>query len=94
MAIAAARTEASNPTYENTIFLGFDGVKAACEAILNGELDMAAAQDPYNMAYQAVDAAVRLIDGETLPEFIDSGSAVVTKDNAQERLDTLNGYLS
>lgn len=94
MAIAAARTAASNPAYENTIFLGFDGVKSACESILNGELDMAAAQDPYNMAYQAVDAAVRLIDGETLPEFIDSGSAVVTKDNAQERLDTLNGYLS
>ncbi|OUP51873.1 ribose ABC transporter substrate-binding protein [Butyricicoccus pullicaecorum] len=94
MAIAAARTAASNPAYENTIFLGFDGVKSACESILNGELDMAAAQDPYNMAYQAVDAAVRLIDGETLPEFIDSGSAVVTKDNAQERLNTLNGYLS
>lgn len=94
MAIAAARTAASNPAYENTIFLGFDGVKSACESILNGELDMAAAQDPYNMAYQAVDAAVKLINGETLPEFIDSGSAVVTKDNAQERLDTLNGYLS
>lgn len=93
MAIAAARTAASNPAYENTIFLGFDGVKSACESILNGELDMAAAQDPYNMAYQAVDAAVKLINGETLPEFID-GSAVVTKDNAQERLDTLNGYLS
>lgn len=94
MAIAAARTASTNPAYENTIFLGFDGVKSACESILNGELDMAAAQDPYNMAYQAVDAAVKLIDGETLPEFIDSGSAVVTKDNAQERLDTLNGYLS
>lgn len=94
MAIAAARTAATNPAYENTIFLGFDGVKSACESILNGELDMAAAQDPYNMAYQAVDAAVKLINGETLPEFIDSGSAVVTKDNAQERLDTLNGYLS
>lgn len=94
MAIAAARTASTNPAYENTIFLGFDGVKSACESILNGELDMAAAQDPYNMAYQAVDAAVKLIDGETLPAFIDSGSAVVTKDNAQERLDTLNGYLS
>lgn len=94
MAIAAARTAAGNPAYKNTIFLGFDGVKSACESILNGELDMAAAQDPYNMAYQAVDAAVKLIDGETLSTFIDSGSSVVTKDNAQERLDTLNGYLS
>ena len=94
MAIAAARTAAGNPAYENTIFLGFDGVKSACESILNGELTMAAAQDPYNMAYQAVDAAVQLIDGAELPEFIDSGSSVVTIDNAQERLDTLNSYLA
>ena len=94
MAIAAARTAAGNPAYENTIFLGFDGVKSACESILNGELTMAAAQDPYNMAYQAVDAAVQLIDGAELPEFIDSGSSVVTVDNAQERLDTLNSYLA
>lgn len=93
MAIAAARTAAGNPAYENTIFLGFDGVKSACESILKGELTMAAAQDPYNMAYQAVDAAVQLIDGAELPAFIDSGSSVVTADNAQERLDTLNGYL-
>ena len=92
MAIAAARTAAGNPAYENTIFLGFDGVKSACESILNGELTMAATQDPYNMAYQAVDAAVQLIDGAELPEFIDSGSSVVTVDNAQERLDTLNSY--
>ena len=84
MAIAAARTAAGNPAYENTIFLGFDGVKSACESILNGEL---------TMAYQAVDAAVQLINGEELPEFIDSGSSVVTADNAQERLDTLTGYL-
>ena len=94
MAIAAARTAAGNPAYENTIFLGFDGVKSACESILNGELTMAAAEDPYNMAYQAVDAAVQLIDGAELPEFIDSGSSVVTVDNAQERLDTLNSYLA
>ena len=94
MAIAAARTAAGNPAYENTIFLGFDGVQSACESILKGELTMAAAQDPYNMAYQAVDAAVQLIDGAELPEFIDSGSSVVTVDNAQERLDTLNSYLA
>ena len=94
MAIAAARTAAGNPAYENTIFLGFDGVQSACESILKGELTMAAAQDPYNMAYQAVDAAVQLINGEELPEFIDSGSSVVTADNAQERLDTLNSYLA
>lgn len=41
------------------------------------------------MGYKAVEAAVKALNGETLEEFIDSGCSVVTKDNAQERLDTL-----
>ena len=34
-----------------------------------------------------------LLDGETVDEFVDSGSDVVTPDNAQERLDTLKTQL-
>ena len=33
------------------------------------------------------------VNGETLEKFIDSGCSVVTKDNAQERLDKLKGYI-
>ena len=33
------------------------------------------------------------LDGETVDEFVDSGSDVVTPDNAQERLDTLKTQL-
>ncbi|MFQ9127058.1 MAG: hypothetical protein ACLR4Z_10070 [Butyricicoccaceae bacterium] len=46
------------------------------------------------MGYKAVEAAVKAVNGETLDKFIDSGrSQAVTKDNAQERLDTLKGYI-
>ena len=44
MAMAAARAAKGNPAYENTIFLGFDGIQSACKAILNGELTMSVAQ--------------------------------------------------
>ena len=36
---------------------------------------------------------VKAVNGETLEKFIDSGCSVVTKDNAQERLDKLKGYI-
>ncbi len=54
---------------------------------------MSVAQEAYNMGYMAVEEAVKALNGEELEEFTDSGCDVVTKDNAQERLDTLKGYL-
>lgn len=44
-------------------------------------------------ATKAVEAAVKAVNGEKLEKFIDSGCSVVTKDNAQERLDKLKGYI-
>ena len=93
MAMAAARAAKGNEAYANTIFVGFDGIQSACNAILAGEETMSVAQEAFDMGYMAVEAAVKALDGETLDEFIDSGCSVVTKDNAQERLDTLKGYL-
>ena len=94
MAMAAARTAKGNAAYENTIFLGFDGIQSACEAILAGEETMSVAQEAYMMGYKAVEAAVAALNGETLEPFIDSGCSVVDASNAQERLDTLKGYLN
>ena len=93
MAMAAARAAKGNPAYEKTIFIGFDGIQSACNAIMAGEETMSVAQEAYDMGYNAVDAVVRNLNGETLDKFIDSGCSVVTPDNAQERLDQLKGYL-
>lgn len=93
MVMAAARAAKGNKAYENTIFLGFNGDRAACEAILNGEETMSVIQDAYGMGYKAVQAAVDCLNGEELDSFIDSGSGVVDKDSAQDRLDELKGYL-
>ena len=95
MAIAAAKAAADsgNEAYANTIFLGFDGIQSACDAILEGRLTMSVAQQGYEMGYMAVEAVVNNLNGEDVEEFIDSGADVVTADNAQERKDTLQGYL-
>lgn len=93
MAMAAARAAKGNAAYAKTIFVGFDGIQSACNAILAGEETMSVAQEAYDMGYKAVEAAVKAVNGETLEKFIDSGCSVVTKDNAQERLDKLKGYI-
>lgn len=93
MAMAAARAAKGSPAYENTIFIGFDGIQSACNAILAGDETMSVAQEAYEMGYKAVDAVVRSLNGETLDPFIDSGCSVINADNAQERLDQLQGYL-
>ena len=96
MAMAAARTAAGNEAYKNTVFLGFNGDKSACQAMADGTYTnyISVAQEAYGMGYKAVEAAVKAVDGVKLDRFTDSGSEIITKDNAQERLDTLSSYLN
>ena len=54
---------------------------------------MSVIQDAYGMGYKAVQAAVDNLNGKKLDSFIDSGSGIVDKDSAQERLDQLSEYL-
>ena len=93
MAMAAARIARENAAYKNTIFLGFDGQQAACESVLNGELSMTAAQNSYDIGYKAVETMVKILQGEDVDKFVDTGTEIVTKDNAQDRIDRLNSYL-
>jgi ribose transport system substrate-binding protein len=93
MAMAAARAAKGNAAYANTIFVGFDGIQSACNAILAGEETLSVAQEAYSMGYKAVETAVAAARGETVDTFVDSGCSIITKDNAQERLDTLKGYI-
>ena len=93
MAIAAARTAASNPAYENTIFLGFDGQKSACEAVLSGDLTMTAAQNNFDIGYKDVENMVKCLQGEEYGD-VDTGTEIVTADTAQDRLDRFAEWLS
>lgn len=92
MAMAAARAAKGIEAFQNTIFCGFDGNQSACESILNGDLTMSVAQDPFNMGYTAVDCVIKAIQQEPLDSFVDTGCSIVTRENAQERLDTLKDY--
>ena len=93
MAIAAARTAAAYPNYANTVFLGFDGQISACEAVVSGELTMTAAQNNFDIGYKAVETMVQYLQGEKVEEFVDTGTEIITKENAQARIDRMSSYM-
>ena len=56
-------------------------------------MTMSVAQMAYEMGYKAVETMGSEHGRRTVGRFVDSGSDVVTPDNAQERLDTLKTQL-
>jgi ribose transport system substrate-binding protein len=62
-------------------FVGFDATPPLVSALKAGELQAMVAQDPAGMGYKAVTAMVQHLKGEKLPAYIDTGCALVTKDN-------------
>lgn len=78
---------------DDMIIFGFDGIQAGVQNVIDGNVAGTVAQDPYGMGCKAVEAAVKAAKGEKLEEFIDTGSTVVTKDNAEEYLGKLKEQL-
>lgn len=86
MVMAAAKVvkDSGGEAYKNSILCGFDGNQSAIEAIQDGTISMDVAQLGYDMGYKSVEAAVTVLEGGSVEEFIDSGSAVVTSENVED----------
>lgn len=94
MAVGAVRAAEDNPSFADTIFLGFDGSTGACQAILDGLLTMSVAQQPYEMGYLACQTAYDKLQGKDVDAVVDPGIEVISPENAQARIDKVNGYLA
>ena len=62
-------------------FVGFDTSPALVEGLKRGEIQALVAQNPKKMGREAVQALVAKMKGGTVHAVIDSGAAVVTKEN-------------
>jgi len=62
-------------------FVGFDTSPPLIDALRTGEIDALVAQDPKWMGYQAVTTLVSHLQGKEVPQVIDTGVRVITKDN-------------
>ncbi|MFJ5760177.1 sugar ABC transporter substrate-binding protein [Neobacillus sp. NPDC093182] len=66
--------------------IGPDGLNEMLELIADGTLPGTMAQNPYDMGYLSVETAMKVIKGENVEPFVDSGVDIIIKENAQQRL--------
>jgi len=81
---AARAIENAGIAPENIVLVGFDFCCGEAEALTAGMEDATVAQFPTKMAELGVDALVKAIRGEKVESLIDSGAALVTKDNMDQ----------
>lgn len=84
MAAVKAVQDSGNAAFADCILCGFDGNQPAIEAVQEGTLTMDVAQLGYDMGYKAVEAAVAVLEGESVESFIDSGADIVSTDNVDD----------
>lgn len=83
-ALAAAKV--AKQKGKKVIVMGYDGLPDAAKAIQAGDMQATIAQFPGKMAALGVEAAVNAVNGQTVQPFIDTGTQLVTKENAADFL--------
>lgn len=83
-AIAAAKVVSDQG--KEVMVVGYDGLPTAAEAIIDGSMTATIAQFPGQMAALGVEAAVNAVRGNPVEPFIDTGTELVTVDNAEQFL--------
>lgn len=66
--------------------IGPDGLTEMLKFIANETIPGTMAQNPYDMGYLSVETAMKVIQGENVEPFVDSGVDIIIKENAQHRL--------
>lgn len=64
--------------------VAFDADDAEVRLLKEGAIDALIVQDPFRMGFDGVKYAVEAIEGEEIPDSIDTGTTVVTQDNVNE----------
>ena len=84
MALGAVQALKSASILDKVMVVGFDANPNAAESILAGEMTATIAQNPMNMGRFGVENALKVKKGETIDAVIDTGTVLVTKENAAD----------
>lgn len=85
--LGAAQAIKSRGLTDRITLVGFDASPQELEGVRDGVIEGLIVQDPFRMGYEGVKQAVAALEGEQVPDRVDSGSIVVTKDNLDEFLE-------
>lgn len=77
----------ANVTTDDLLLVGFDALPDEAEAILAGEQDASVAQFPAKMGTMSLDALLASSNGDDVETFIDTGTEIVTSENAEQFTD-------
>ena len=75
----------------DVLVCGIDATTEALNALKEGTLSMTVFQNGYEQGYQSIVAAIKLINGETVDEFIDVPYESVLPEQADEYLEIVGG---
>ena len=84
MALGAVEALKNADMLEQVFVVGFDANPDAAESVLADEMSATVAQNPYNMGAIGVESAMNLIQGGMLDPVIDTGTVLVTMENAMD----------
>ncbi len=84
MALGATEALKAAGMLDKVMVVGFDANPDAAASILAGEMTASVAQNPANMGALGVESVLKLSNGEKLAPVIDTGTVLVTKENAEQ----------
>jgi ABC-type sugar transport system substrate-binding protein len=84
MALGAVEALKAAAMLDQVMVVGFDANPDAAKSILAGEMTATIAQAPGNMGGYGIQALADLAAGKTLDDWIDTGTVLVTSENAAE----------
>jgi ribose transport system substrate-binding protein len=84
MGLGAIQALKNADMLDDVVVVGFDANPDAAASVAAGEMSATIAQFSYNMGYMGVENALKLANGESIPDNIDTGTVLVTAENAAD----------
>jgi len=86
-AVAAMSVIKQKGLLDQITLVGFDGLPVGLKAIAAGEMEATVRQDPERMGAEGVELALKVINGEEVPEFTPIDGILITAANVADYLD-------
>lgn len=83
--LGAARAVEELGVGDSIPLVGFDNAARELTYLESGVIDALVVQRPYNMGYMSIKIAADYLRGEAVPDFLDTGSVLIDRDNMFDR---------
>jgi ABC-type xylose transport system substrate-binding protein len=81
MAQGAGQAIAENKVNDKIMLVGFDSDDKTVKLLADGNIKAIVVQDPFRMGYEGIKTALAASKGEKVPETVDTGANLITKEN-------------